>query len=268
VTRIICVASQKGGVGKTTTALNLGHALSRLGSRILLLDGDPQAGMTLATSLRARTVKGLIDVLRHGLAPQDIVVNARDGSLAVAGIGDVQPEDVFLLEDPRQGQRVATAVRELASGYDYVFVDAPAGMGGLVATLLAAGDSVILVVTPRLLSLTSLPPFLSLLLWLQEQRNPALTLEGVLITMHDACSNPENAVIADLRSAFPPGSVFRSTVPLDARYELASERSVPVAMLPDGPALARPYLELALELKARELAGRPGDPDGSLRGLF
>jgi chromosome partitioning protein len=268
VAKIICVAGQKGGVGKTTTALNLGYTLSRVGSRVLLVDGDPQAGMTLATSLRARTEKGLIDVLRGDLAPADVVVKTRDESLSVAGIGDLEPEDVFLLEDDRQRERMAAAIRELASGYDFVFLDAPAGVGGLVATWLSAADSVMLVVTPRLLSLTSLPPFLGLLLWIQEHRNPRLALEGVLITMHDAGNASENEIIGELRGAFPAGSVFRVTIPADENFEVASERSLPVALLPGGAPLARPYLELAVELKSRELAGTAGSSDEPVRGLF
>lgn len=268
MTRIICVASQKGGVGKTTTALNLGYTLSRVGSRVLLIDGDPQAGMTLATSLRARTDKGLIDVLRGDLAPTDVIAKTRDASLSVAGIGDVEPEDVFLLENEQQRLRMAGVIRELASGYDHVFLDAPAGVGGLVATLLSASDSAMLVVTPRLLSLTSLPPFLSLLLWIQEHRNPRLSLEGVLIAMHDPGNAKENEIIGELRTAFPSGSVFRVTIPYDESFEAATERSLPVALLPGGSSLARPYLELAVELKSRELAGASGGGDDTLRGLF
>ena len=266
--KIICVASQKGGVGKTTTALNLGYTLSRVGSRVLLVDGDPQAGMTLATSLRARTEHGLIDVLRGDLSPVEVVVKTRDESLSVAGIGELEPEDVFLLENEQQRERMADVIRELALGYDFVFVDAPAGVGGLVATWLSVADSVMLVVTPRLLSLTSLPPFLSLLLWIQEHRNPGLSLEGVLITMHDDGNASENEIIAELRKAFPAGSVFRATIPEDENFELASERSLPVALLPGGAALARPYLELAVDLKSRELAGSSGNADEPVRGLF
>mgnify|MGYP000924420676 CR=1 FL=1 len=266
--RIICIASQKGGVGKTTTALNLGYSLSRLGSRVLLVDGDPQAGVSIATNVRKRTTKGLIDLIRGNSPAAEIVMETREPSFSVAGVGRLDPEDVFLLESSARGGDLSRAVRGLAADFDYVIVDAPAGVGGLVTGLLAASDSVILVVTPRLLSLTTLPSFLSLLRWVQDQRNPNLRLEGVLVTMYDAASAAQNEMNEELRAAFPAEIFFHTSIPVNEVFERASLRSIPVALLSDGAVAAKPYLDLAMELKSRELLKMSGGEDEPVAGLF
>lgn len=266
--RIISIASQKGGVGKTTTALNLGYSLSRLGSRVLLLDGDPQAGMSIATNLRARTEKGVVDVLRDGLSARAIVMQTREQTLAVAGIGQIDPESVALLEEAAGDGRLASTVRAIGDGFDYVLIDAPAGVSGLVTALLMASDSVIIVVTPRLLSLTTLPVFLQLLVWVQEHGNPQLQLEGVLVAQHDRSSETQNQLNDELRTAFPAEIFFAGSVPADELFEKASVRSLPVALMPNAVALAKPYVDLAVELKERELAQPGGGIDESVVGLF
>lgn len=265
--KIICIASQKGGVGKTTSALNLGYSLSRVGSRVLLVDGDPQAGMTIATNLRKRTDKGLIHVIRDNLPPAEIVMTTRDHTLAVAGIGQLEPEDVFLLEEAAHSDILAQALRKVAENFDYVVIDAPAGIGSLVTALLGASDGVILVAAPRLLALKTLPSFLNLLRWIRERRNPALQLDGILVTMHNPLSAAENQLHEELRSAFPAEIFFRTTVPIHEAFERASIRSIPVALLPESQGAAKPYFDLAMELKERELLQKGGE-DEHVTGLF
>lgn len=265
--KIICIASQKGGVGKTTTALNLGFCLSRIGSRVLLVDGDPQAGMTIATNLRKRTDKGLIHVIRDNLPLSEIVMTTRDHTLSVAGIGQLAPEDVFLLEECAHSDALPQALRKVAENFDYVVIDAPAGIGSLVTAFLSASDGAILVVAPRLLALKTLPSFLTLVQWIRERRNPALQLDGVLVTMHNPLSAAENQLYEELRAAFPGEIFFRTTVPIDESFERASIRSIPVALLPDSQAASKPYFDLAMELKERELLQK-GGTDEHITGLF
>lgn len=267
--RIITIASQKGGVGKTTTALNLGFSLSRFGSRVLLIDGDPQGGMSIATNVRKRTDKGLIDIVRDGLPPQEIVMTTRDPLLAVAGIGQPTPPEIFMLEESAHHGVLQQAVRSVAAPFDYVIIDAPAGIGSLVNSWLCASDGVILVVMARLLSLKTLPSFLSLTQWVRERHNPALRLDGVLMTMINREHACESELLEEFRTSIPEEVAFRTMIPADEMFERASIKSLPVALLPGGQQAAKCYLDLAVELKERELLyQRGGMADEPVAGLF
>ncbi|MFA5515977.1 MAG: ParA family protein [Desulfuromonadales bacterium] len=267
--RILTVASQKGGVGKTTTTLNLGFSLSRLGSRVLLIDGDPQGGIAIASNLKKRTQQGLVDVLQGRCAAADIVMTTKDQALSIVGIGHPAPEEVFALEDAARDGRLGRLIREMAEGFDYLLIDAPAGIGGLVAALLEVSDGAILVAVPRMLSLKSLPSFFALTQWVRENRHAGLGLEGVVLTMTDESSEAENALRNEFRGSLPDEIFFRTQIPADQLFETASNRAIPVAMLSGGQRAAKPYLDLALELKEREvLHSKEGADDDATVGLF
>lgn len=267
--KIITIASQKGGVGKTTTALNLGYSLSRFGNRVLILDSDPQGGITLATNLKKRTELGLINMLIEGIQPADIVMHVRNNSLAVAGIGRLEPEDVFMLDEFAKNGKLTSAIKSLADGFDYLIIDAPAGVGGLVSSLLVASDSVIPVVLCRALAIKSLPLLLNLVNWIREHLNPDLVLEGVLMTMLDERSEVENKLSQEFRASLPDEIFFRTTIPFQDVFEKASIRSVPVGMLNEGQIAAKQYMDLAWEIKERDLRNRnTGGSDELVAGLF
>lgn len=267
--KIITIASQKGGVGKTTTTLNLGYSLSRFGNKVLLLDSDPQGGMTLATNLKKRTELGLFNMLVEGKQPSEIIMRVRDSSLAVAGIGRLEPEDVFMLDEFAKNGRLSAGIKTLAEGFDYLLIDAPAGVGGLVTALMTASDSVIPVVLCRALAIKSLPLLLNLVSWVREHKNPGLVLDGVLMTMLDEKSEVEGELLREFRASLPEETFFRTTIPFQGVFEKASIRSVPVGMLNEGQAAAKQYMELAWEIKERELRNRDtGGSDELVAGLF
>jgi len=266
---ILTVGSQKGGVGKTTTVLNLGYLLGRLGEQVLLVDADPQGGMSIASNVRRKSSIGLAQLLRCEATAAEVIARSREGSLSVAGSGVTTPEDAFLLEDAARDGRLSSAIGELASGFAWTLVDAPAGVGSITAALLEASDGVLLIVRARALLLKTLPVFLRLVQHVRQERNPRLKLEGALITMHDAGNSTERELIGEFSRDLPGSALFRATVPYDERYEAASIAARPVAMLADGREAARPYLALALELKERELLSRVGGrTDENDAGLF
>ncbi len=248
---IIAIASQKGGVGKTTTALNLGFSLSRLGAKVLLVDGDPQGGLANASNLKKRTRAGLVDLLAGRLQAAEVITWSRDGAMAVVGAGVSTPEDVRLFESHAASGALGTLLQDLAPGFDYVLIDTPAGIGGLVAALLAASDSVIIALAPRPLAVKSLPGFLKLLAELAKEHR--VRLNGVVVTMMDLLSNVDSTVQAQLKEQLPAEVLFDTVIPQEEQFEIASLEAAPVAMLADAGEAARAYLDLAIELKTREL---------------
>lgn len=267
--RILTVSSQKGGVGKTTTALNLAYTLGRLGNRALVVDTDPQGGMALASNLRKKTTLGLAQYLRGEAQADEILSPTKDGALNIIGAGVNEASDILTIEDASRDGRLEEALRALTVGFDYVFLDAPAGIGSTVIADFGVSDGVILMLQCRSLLLKSLPIFLKLMRQVRSERNPRLQLEGALVTMWKGDDPLEREILEDLTRSVPEALFFRTVIPYDDHFEQASIRAVPMILLPDGRDTARPYLELAMEMKERELLrGMGGSKDEHTEGLF
>jgi len=121
--KIIAIASQKGGVGKTTTALNLGYCMTRFGSKVLLIDGDPQGGMSIASNLSTQTNLGLMNLVKNTAKANEIVLTTRDKTMGILGLGRLQPDDVLLLENEARTGNLGMLIRTLTKGYDYIIID-------------------------------------------------------------------------------------------------------------------------------------------------
>jgi len=267
--RVLTVASQKGGVGKTTTVLNLGYTLARLGNRVLLVDADPQGGIAIASNLRKKTNLGLAQLLQEQVSPSEVIIPTRSGSMSVLGSGVSEPGHTVWIEDAARTGRLEAVIESVSAGFDYVFLDAPAGVGGIVTALLGKSEGVILMLRCRSLLLKSLPIFLKLVRHVRSERNPDLRLEGALVTMWDGGNPLETDILNELVGTVPEALFFRTVIPNDPKFEEASLRAVPIILLHGGRETARPYLELALELKERELLrGTGGDGNEHAEGLF
>lgn len=263
--RIVTIASQKGGVGKTTTALNLAYSLSRLGGPVLVVDTDPQGSLTVATNLRKRTGLGLASALRKECAAGDVVMTSRVGGLHIAGAGAADPQEVAAFEQAARSGELCALVKALSAPYAYTVVDAPSGVGCITAALLDASHSIVLPIQPRSLAIKTLPAFVKAV---RQARvgNPRVRIEGILVTMYDQRNAADQAAMQEIRASFPEELVFRVSVPRDDLFEQASLRCVPAMLLPGGESAARPYFELALELWERDRV-READ-DAEVAGLF
>ena len=266
--KIICVASHKGGVGKTTTALNLGFSLSRFGEKVLIVDADPQGGIAAASNLKKRTTSGLVDLLKGEKKPEEVVAATKDKKMSVLGAGTTDPEDALFLEKEARKGTVGSTIRSVSKGFDYTLIDAPPGTGVIVTTLLGASDSVIIPVQCSALAVRTLPMMSKLVRNVRKKINPSLLLEGLLVTMLD--DRPTSLEIYDqMTGDFPAPVFFQTVIPYDENFETASAKSIPVAMLPGADLAAKAYIDLAVELKTRELEKqREEAKDGDIEGLF
>jgi len=267
--KIITVASQKGGVGKTTTALNFAYSLSRLGERVLLLDADPQGGMSVATNIKKKTNLGLVDYLAGHCKIKDIAFYTREKKLAIMGFGTASPEAALQMETWSREGLLGTTLKRFSEHFDYLIIDSPAGLGSLVTALLNASDGIILTTQCKVLSLKTLSHMLSLVSWVRTHSNPDLQLEGVVLTMRHLDNETENEMFAEVVSGFPKELFFNTVITYDPIFETASLRAVPVAMLKLGRIAAKNYFALATEYKEREmLAQVKGENDDLDTGLF
>ena len=261
MSRIICIASQKGGVGKTTTTLNLSYSMSRFGDRVLLIDADPQGGMSLASNVRRKSRAGLVQLLRDGLETGEALVETRDRMMTVVGSGIDDPRDALYLEEAALDGRLSQLLTSLRGRFDLVVADAPAGVGSIVHALLRATDGIILPLRCQAAMLKSLPMMLRLVREVQQDSNPSLRVDGAVVTMWDERSEQQEQLRRAFVAQLPPNLVFGTMIPDDESFEEASRRGVPVALVAEGGSAARAYLDLAMELRDRR--GKGGDSDGS-----
>ena len=248
---IITIASQKGGVGKTTTALNLGYRLSRKGKKILIVDGDPQGGFTAACNLKKKTAKGLLHILDGIVQGADAIQPLYHGQLAALGSGVINAEDIALYESAAAGEQLATVLRDLAAGYDYLLIDAPVGVGVIVKALLSASDLYLIVINCKAGTMKTLPRLMKTGEWVKKNVNSNLEFLGVLVNMYDAENPSEVKIYTYFKSSLSRKFFFDSVIPLDNQLETASFRSVPVAMVAEGAEVAAAFDRFADELLSR-----------------
>jgi chromosome partitioning protein len=215
--RIIAVANQKGGVGKTTTSVNLAAALARAPLRVLLVDLDAQGNATMGSGIDKRTLTAsTCDVLLgEADAKQSIVRTPEDFDLLPGNI-DLTAAEIDLMEQPGRESRLKTALHPLRGDYDFIIIDCPPALSLLTLNALSAADSVLVPMQCEYYALEGLSALLETIDAIKGRLNPALEIEGVLRTMFDVRNNLANAVSAELIHHFGD-KVFRTIVPRNVR---------------------------------------------------
>lgn len=257
--RIIAVANQKGGVGKTTTTVNLGAYLAEAGKKVLLIDVDPQAHTTSGLGVGPGAAGTIYNVLVDRVALKDVVVAAPVKGLYVApGAIDLAGAEIELVPLAAREHRLKTAVAPVRDEFDYVIIDCPPSLGLLTLNALTAADSLLVPIQCEYYALEGLGQLMNTVALVQAHLNPDLVLEGVLLTMFDGRTNLSIQVVEEVKRHFPR-QVFATVIPRNVRLSEAPSYGQPIALYDPRSRGAAVYKELAQELmeneKGQEAAG-------------
>lgn len=255
--RVICVANQKGGVGKTTTAINLCAALAEQGYQLLLIDLDPQGnastGLGVAPDARAKTT---YDVLLAGLPLKDAIHTTGVEGLDLApATTDLASADIELVANERRGFRLRNALRDMRSDaktYDYVFIDCPPSLNLLTVNAMVAAQSLLVPLQSEFFALEGLSQLMLSLREVRQGANPGLRIEGIVMTMFDGRNRLSQQVDADAREALGE-LVFQTRIPRNVRISEAPSYGQPVLHYDPASKGASAYRELAAEFVERRL---------------
>jgi chromosome partitioning protein len=248
---VYAIANQKGGVGKTTTAVNLAACVAEAGYETLLIDIDPQSNATLGLGIDKRTTPTVYDALIGGLPLADAVHPTGIEHLGLIPAGpDLAGATVELPRLPGSENRLRDALAPLRDRYAFVLLDCPPSLGPLTVNALVAADRVIVPVQAEYFALEGLAGLLDTLSLVQRELNPRLTIGGMLLTMHDGRTRLAQEVEAEVRTHFP-NLVFETVIPRNVRVGEAPSYGQPVIHFDPHCAGAEAYFELAKEVAAR-----------------
>lgn len=225
----IAVVNQKGGVGKTTTAVNLTATLAEAGQKVLLCDFDPQANATSGLGVDKRRVKkSAYDVVIDDIAPADAIVHTKYGDVLPSG-ADLAGAAVELLSLPEPNFRLKNALSAVKDAYDVILIDCPPSLELLTINALAAADQILVPVQCEYYALEGLADLMTTLRLMKKRINPDLDIFGVILTMFDGRTNFSTQVAQEVRRHFP-GKVFANVVPRNVRLAEAPSHGLPITV--------------------------------------
>ena len=246
--RIIAVVNQKGGVGKTTSAVNLTAALHDLGLKVLLCDFDPQANATSGLGVDKRKIKySIYDVTINSVPAEKAIVRTPYGDVLPSS-ADLAGATVELIGADHRERQLEAALQFVKDLYDVIFVDCPPSLELLTLNGLCAADSILVPVQCEYYALEGLSDLMSTLRMVKRRLNPRLEIFGVALTMFDGRTNFSTQVAQEVRKHFP-GKVFATVIPRNIRLAEAPSHGVPVTVYDRSSRGARAYKEMAEEMK-------------------
>jgi len=253
MSRIYALANQKGGVGKTTTAVNLGAYLCETGKRVLLVDADPQANATSSLGVDKNALtRSLYDVLVGSeSAASMIMLTACVGLDLLPSSPALAGAEVEMVEMPGRELRLRHALEQVAARYDFVLIDTPPSLGLLTINALTAADGVIIPIQCEYLPLEGLTQLLQTIDLVRQRLNAGLVIRGLLMTMFDSHTNLSRQVVNDVRTHFPE-TLFRAIIPRSIKLSEAPSYGEPILTYAPESSGGQAYAALCQELLAGE----------------
>ena len=252
--RIIAVVNQKGGVGKTTTAVNLTAALTELGKKVLLCDFDPQANATSGLGLNKRKLKNSVyDVVVSDLNVREAIQQTQFGDV-LPSTADLAGAAVELLSIPESTFQLKKALSAVKDDYDIIFIDCPPSLEMLTLNGLAAADGILVPVQCEYYALEGLTDLMNTLRMVKKRINPGLEIFGVALTMFDGRTNFSTQVAQEVRRHFP-GKVYANAIPRNVRLAEAPSHGLPVFAYDKHSRGAEAYRAMAEEI-VKNIGGR------------
>ena len=248
--KIIAVVNQKGGVGKTTTAVNLTAALRDLGLNVLLCDFDPQANASSGLGVDKRKIKySVYDVVINGVPAEQAIVHTKYGDV-LPSHADLAGAGVELIGADHRERQLAQALEPLKAKYDLIFIDCPQSLELLTLNGLCAADGILVPVQCEYYALEGLSDLMATLRMVKKRINPRLEIFGVALTMFDGRTNFSTQVAQEVRRHFP-GKVFGTVIPRNIRLAEAPSHGIPVTAYDRSSRGAVAYRAMAEEIKAK-----------------
>ena len=244
---ILSLVNQKGGVGKTTTAVSLTAALTQKGKRVLLCDFDPQANATSGLGVEKSTGRPTVyDVIINGTDPKAAIVHTKYGDLLPSG-ADLAGAGIELVSLPRREFRLKDALTPLQEDYDYILIDCPPSLELLTLNALCAADQVLIPVQCEYYALEGLSDLMATLRAVKRTYQPNISIFGLVLTMYDGRTNLSIQVAQEVRRHFP-GKVFTTVIPRNVRLSEAPSHGLPITVYDKLSRGAESYLRLAEEI--------------------
>lgn len=247
--RIIAIANQKGGVGKTTTSVNLSACLAHIGKKVLLIDTDPQGNATSGVGINKGDVQHCIyDILIDDVPMKDVILPTKVPQLdCIPATISLAGAEIELVSTISREVRMKHAIQEVKANYDYIIIDCPPSLGLLTINALTASDAIIIPVQCEYYALEGLSQLLSTIRLVQKHLNENLVIDGVLLTMFDARTNLGIQVIDEVKKYFQD-KVYKTIIPRNVRLSEAPSHGEPIILYDARSRGAEVYLELAKEV--------------------
>ena len=262
--RVLAIANQKGGVGKTTTAINLATALAACKKRVLLIDLDPQgnASTGLGVSGEGRSCNSYHVLLGDARLADAAVPSVVPGMSVVPSDVNLSGAELELIDLPQREQRLAKELGEVRSSYDYILIDCPPALGLLTLNALVAADAVLVPLQAEFYALEGLSHLVRTIQRVKRHLNPGLEIQGIVLTMFDRRNNLCDMVARDVR-AYMGAAVYDTVIPRNVRVSEAPSHGKPVLLYDFRCAGSQAYISLAREVLQRERAWARGPGAGA-----